>query len=316
MYTEATLMFMYCETPLHVGSGTSLGIVDLPIQRERYTSFPLIAGTGLKGALRDWFENSPATKDKVVAVFGPDKDGSEHSGAFSLTDARLLLFPVRSMKGVFAWITCPTVLARLERDLQLVKKKFTITQNGKETTLHIPKVGDKTVLVTGGSKVKVDSKVVLEEYAFDVGQDSTEQNSATNIASWIVNNGFPPKPADSTNDEYDYWRQRFLATFVIVSDNDFTDFVQHSTEINARIKIDNNTKTVVEGALFYQEDLPSDSLLYSAVLASTPHIKTPMEDLTSSQQVLEYLRKLESYRIQVGGDSTLGRGFVKVHFLK
>jgi len=34
MFKESKLLFLYTETPLHVGSGNSLGVVDLPIQLE------------------------------------------------------------------------------------------------------------------------------------------------------------------------------------------------------------------------------------------------------------------------------------------
>jgi hypothetical protein len=33
MFKQVKLLFLYTETPLHVGSGSSLGTVDLPIQR-------------------------------------------------------------------------------------------------------------------------------------------------------------------------------------------------------------------------------------------------------------------------------------------
>ena len=42
----------------------------------------------------------------------------DYAGA-GLSDARLLLFPVKSMKGVFAWITCPRVLNRFISELSL-----------------------------------------------------------------------------------------------------------------------------------------------------------------------------------------------------
>ena len=34
------LVFYRNETPLHMGTGTELGVVDLPIQREKHTGFP------------------------------------------------------------------------------------------------------------------------------------------------------------------------------------------------------------------------------------------------------------------------------------
>ncbi len=147
----AALLFIHAQTALHPGSGTALGTVDLPIQRERHTQWPIIPGSTLKGILRDAIREKvmagyePEYEEKqendqtrrilkrsrrqvaneedpmLVAVFGPGKveQDSSHAGALSLTDARILAFPVRSLKGVFAWVTCSAVLERLHRDLNL-----------------------------------------------------------------------------------------------------------------------------------------------------------------------------------------------------
>ena len=137
MYKLAKPFFIIVETPLHAGSGQDLGIVDMPIQRERHTGFPKIEGSGLKGCIREAFENntgeitigskkvdsSNRTKASSL-VFGP-KEGDAHAGALGFTDARLLLFPVKSMKGVFAWVTCPKVLNRLKLDLELRSEEHT-----------------------------------------------------------------------------------------------------------------------------------------------------------------------------------------------
>ena len=56
MYKISKPVFLYCLTSLHAGSGSSLGVVDLPIQRERHTSFPKIESSSLKGAFREAFE--------------------------------------------------------------------------------------------------------------------------------------------------------------------------------------------------------------------------------------------------------------------
>src|SRR5882724_13055714 len=119
MFKAATILFMYLETPLHAGSGTSLGVVDLPIQREKHTGFPMVQASGVKGAIRAHARDvlGDAAKDGINTVFGPDDNASEYASALALTDARLLLFPVRSLAGVFAWTTCPTMLNRLRRVL-------------------------------------------------------------------------------------------------------------------------------------------------------------------------------------------------------
>lgn len=143
---QSAILFLHAQTSLHPGSGTALGVVDLPVQRERHTQWPLIPGSALKGILRDacrekakWqFQDDGDDKPEkerrtrrqkanekdgmLVAAFGPGKisgEASTHAGAISVCDARILAFPVRSLKGVFAWVTCPAVLERLARDLSL-----------------------------------------------------------------------------------------------------------------------------------------------------------------------------------------------------
>ncbi len=77
MYQHADPLYLICETPLHAGSGSDLGIVDMPIQRERHTGFPKVESSGLKGCLREAFErgaDEPALI-KIHAAFGYDADG-------------------------------------------------------------------------------------------------------------------------------------------------------------------------------------------------------------------------------------------------
>ncbi|MCG0313652.1 MAG: type III-B CRISPR module RAMP protein Cmr4, partial [Calditerricola sp.] len=106
MYRLAAPLFLTCETPLHAGTGQDLGIVDLPIQRERMTAFPKVEASGIKGSLREHLSTVKRMDTKMVdELFGPERltDETAHMAALGFTDARLLLFPVRAMKGVFAW---------------------------------------------------------------------------------------------------------------------------------------------------------------------------------------------------------------------
>jgi CRISPR type III-B/RAMP module RAMP protein Cmr4 len=52
MFQAACMLYVYAETPLHAGSGRGLGGVDLPIQRERVTGYPIVQASSLKGKLR------------------------------------------------------------------------------------------------------------------------------------------------------------------------------------------------------------------------------------------------------------------------
>lgn len=303
MFKEAKVMFIYTESSLHCGSGTSLGVIDLPIQREKYTDYPVCQASGVKGVVREWFENKYDEKDpKIKWTFGPDfgrGDGDAHAGAATFTDARLLLFPVRSLNGVFAYTTSRFALSRLKRDLVMA---------GVKVDWSLPaESGDKIFGVAGSKIADSNNKVVLEEYTFDF----QAEDGAKAIAEWIADNAIP-KGA-----EYDFWRNKVKTDLLILPDNAFKDFVKLSTEVQARIQIDNKTKTVKSGALFYEEALPSDTLLYSVVMSHDPACDTEKrpDGLKTSSEVMTFLCGIDKERLQFGGDATIGKGIVNVNFL-
>lgn len=302
MFEYGQMLYLYVETPLHAGSGRGLGAVDLPIQRERVTGYPLVQASGIKGALRSECENRAKDKTRIKFVFGPDTtNASEHAGALSPGDARILLFPVRSLAGVFAWTTSVEVLARLQRDARAV---------GEELTWQLPKPPEKkNVLVSSNkSAVIAGGKVVLEEFAFEV----TEDESVAEIAKWLVKHALPE------SDEYTYWRDKLSTRLVILPEDAFRDFTQYATEIATRIKLDDETKTVEGGGLWTEEHLPVDTLLYSPLVATAPRKakkENPPNDLNSAETVLKFVAKhLDRQRIQLGGDETVGRGIVALRF--
>ena len=65
MFLKSQPIFIKAETPLHMGSGTSLGIVDMPIQREKHTSYPKIEASGLKGSMREVFTDKIKNKNII-----------------------------------------------------------------------------------------------------------------------------------------------------------------------------------------------------------------------------------------------------------
>src|SRR5438132_14052376 len=97
MITETTMLYLYVETPLHAGVGSGLSSIDLPIQRERTTQYPMIQGSGIKGKLRATAEfekladleilfGSSKKEDRNVRTDsgnGANSDGEnkEHAGA-------------------------------------------------------------------------------------------------------------------------------------------------------------------------------------------------------------------------------------------
>lgn len=300
MFEYGQMLYLYVETPLHAGSGRGLGAVDLPIQRERVTNYPLVQASGIKGALRSECKKRAKDDTCIKFVFGPDTtNASEHAGALAPGDARILLFPVRSLAGVFAWTTSVEVLARLQRDARAVRE---------ELTWQLPKSPEKkNVLVSPKSAVIAGGKVVLEEFAFEV----TEDKSVTEIAKWLVDNALPQ------GNEYNYWRDKLPTRLVILPEEAFRDFTQYSVEVVTRVALNSETKTVAEGP-WTEEHLPVDTLLYSPLVATAPRKakkENSSSDLKSGKEVLEFVAKhLDQQRIQLGGDETVGRGWVALRF--
>jgi len=292
MFEKAQVLYLYTETPLHAGSGSSVSWVDLPIQREKHTGLPLVQGSGLKGAARDQAERAVGPKDpRVFEVFGPATDNADaHGGALGFTDARLLLFPVRSFAGVFAWATCPLVLRRLARELTMAGG------GGKLPAMGDVKPGE--CLIAAGSTLKTDGgSVLLEDLAFK----PREAQEASALAEFLKR----ALPEDA------FLQERLAKNLVILSDDDLCTFAQVATEVVSRIRID-ETGTVADGALWSEELLPSDTLLYTLALA-TPPKKQPSQ-LQGAEGVLAFLREnvLQGGVMQLGGDETIGRGLLWV----
>ncbi|MCF8245170.1 MAG: type III-B CRISPR module RAMP protein Cmr4 [Saprospiraceae bacterium] len=302
MFQLAKPIFFICETPLHAGAGGGIG-TELPIQREEYTHFPKIEASGIKGALREVFEKQYPKRgldENMIAVFGHPKEGDLNAGALGLTDGRLLLFPVRSRQGVFAWATCPRVLIRFARDL------YISGENGggqgvkdlQKLVEAIPK-GKSTVPTNSeiGMPIKTDNtkgNVFLEEYSINVEEDVDTGTLATTLAILL---NIPELPGQ----------------FVVIPDEYFSDFVQHNTEIHTRIRIGDNG-VVEDGALFSEEHLPAESVLYTLAMAHPEFKNQGM----SANKILEIFEKGLPSIVQIGGNATLGKGIVRItkDFLK
>jgi CRISPR-associated protein Cmr4 len=81
----------------------------------------------------------------------------------------------------------------------------------------------------------------------------------------------------------------------------------------ARIALDYETKTVKDKALFYEEFLPPETLLYSLVLAERSRSKG--KNMTASE-VLDALPGLDLCTVQIGGGETIGKGLCALRFVR
>lgn len=269
---------------LHVGTGQGIGVIDMPIARERASNLPLVPGSGIKGVLRDECKDrDDIDKKDYIALFGPEAgdNASDFAGALSVSDARLLCLPIRSWSGTFAWVTCPMILQRYQRDLQ--------------NSDSIPKPDDDKSAYTSTKTALIESdKIYLED--LDLNKADNNTDIVDKWAEFIANQIFTD----------DNWKSLFKERFLIVSDNTFDFLSETATEIRARIRIKEDTRTVQQGALWYEEYLPAETLLWGIIGSDNAR--------DGSKKNAEELMKIlptNNTRIQIGGNATIGAGQVR-----
>ncbi|MDI6808645.1 MAG: type III-B CRISPR module RAMP protein Cmr4 [Candidatus Eisenbacteria bacterium] len=273
MPSGGCLFTFYTLTSLHAGAGESTAAVDLAIQREKHTEYPVVYSSSMKGSLRWHFQCKGHAN--IDQIFG-SKDEKDGSGQVVFTDAKILFFPVRSSEGVFKWVTCPFVLNRLfDRDLLFLG-------NGAD---HVEFSGppDATGIGFGGGP---ETTLLLEDFPIKVGNNSTKYAT---LKSYLK------KLLEEFVDENTIWER-----LIIVSNNVFKTLVTSSTQVIARNEIDYATKTSKN--LWYEEVVPADAVFYT-IMTPTYRDNGVIADLAehTSTQIM-----------QIGGNETIGYGFVRM----
>ncbi|WP_019960645.1 type III-B CRISPR module RAMP protein Cmr4 [Woodsholea maritima] len=269
---KSTLIGMLAETELHPGVGQSASVIDLPVAREA-SGMPFIPGSSIKGAFRAQWPTSKNSPD-FKAVFGE----KNKAGQILFSDARLILLPLRSLTRPYYWATSPFLLNRFKRDLN----RFNLGEAAKTESLIIP-------LITPGSTQMAeqendnpgDNTVYLEEFSFKIER--------VKLSAWIQ----ALKMLLPENEHC-----QIVEKLLILSDEDFTHFARQGLPVRARNELHEETK--VSKNLWYEETLPTDTVLYSGLQSRTSE---PV-DWPSG---FNYL--------QVGGDETVGQGWVQLTLL-
>ncbi|MDP2361402.1 MAG: type III-B CRISPR module RAMP protein Cmr4 [bacterium] len=275
--------FLHALSPVHVGVGQAIGVVDLPIQREKATHLPYVPGSGLKGVLRDEFKDPAIQK----TLFGPDRineNDKAHAGALAFGDAHLLILPVRSLVGVVAFATSPFLLSR-----------YAQAARRGEVVVDVPSIDlpvkEEEGWVTKDCSLSLNNQVVLEDADVSVMECEAAQNWAVHLAERLHEKEFRP---------------HFTRRFIIVSDSVLSYLADTGTDVRARVRIDDARQTVEQGALWYEENLPAESVLFGLVGLDIARDGTNL----NVEQTFRATMGSEKL-VQVGGKATIGRGLVR-----
>ncbi|MBN1172681.1 MAG: type III-B CRISPR module RAMP protein Cmr4 [Micromonosporaceae bacterium] len=329
------LLYLYAESPIHAGGAESLGALDLPVQREATTQYPVIWGQSLKGALRQaardagWDE-----KGEILPVFGSDvrgeaesagsRDGDETGvpepsspgsdpdeareratvpGRLHVGDGQLVAMPVPTLRRTFAWVTSHLALARLERKYRrLADAGVNADVDAPPSTS--PAIGQQTdaaasaVWLAGGA----GRSEVLGPCVVDLGRtpNAALEGWATRLASDLLGGEI----------DFGQLRDKLREDLLLVDSDTMSALVQECTEFVARVQL-TGEKTVAHGP-FYSEYLPAET-----ILATSLTYRPRKGDQTGEAAAhLSRLRDLLDGRLhQIGGDETLGKGLTWTRLL-
>jgi CRISPR-associated protein Cmr4 len=290
---EQGIYFLHCLSPLHVGSGAEGDYIDMPIAREAVAQLPFVPGSAVKGVLRQAYRSSPQPNGDVHAIFGPETDSAgDHAGALQVGDANLFVMPVNSFFGTWAYVTSPHQLRKLSRDWRhfhassaAVSSLPAVTPLEDESTLRVVK---DSVLMN-----QSHSRTLLNDLDFTAAEDDTTSKWANFLAEKIF-------PTDEV------WQACFRQRFCVVNDFVFAFLCQVGTEVRTRVRIDSNTRTVAERALWTEENLPAEAILWGGL-----NLGRNTKD-ANAKLTLDPFKIVQ--RLQLGGNASIGNGQVSWSF--
>ena len=280
------LLFLRAVTPVHAGMGRGyLEHVDLPHQRDEF-GMPCIWGSSVKGAFKSAVRGA-GDAGCVKACLGPDPgdlEVREYSSAVSFLDARLLLVPARSLRGIWAYVTTPHLLGYLAEYLEALGPGW--EARSKALRSIKPRVSST-------DRVLIDSKAFLSEV--EVRDVRVDGNALKPLLDLL------PKGLREKVEE---------RGVVVVDDDEGKRIITRSMMIQYRVRLSRATKTVEEGP-WTEEYLPQEAVLVTGVRCTTP-TKARDECRDCCEWLVKVLGKL-NYGVWLGGKETIGRGLLKVY---
>ncbi len=295
------LYMIQAMTPVHIGTGTGIGFIDLPVMREVTTGWPVAPGSGIKGVLADAHGAAEAEKrtGALKAAFGGGVVENSTAGSLVFSDARLVCLPVRSLYGTFAWATSALALRRFLGDLKLA---------GKDADAPpIVEPGVANALVAAESALqspdkKPDGTPCGRVYLQDLDLAAELNSAATQWAAKLAGLLWPAG---------NQWIAEFNKRFSILPDDVFDFLCETGMEVVARIRIDSETKTVAKGQLWYEESWPAETVMAGIVWCDKVVGKEP--GVTGVTLMNSYCS--DEINLQIGGKATTGKGRVRMRFV-
>lgn len=265
-------VYLYLLSPLHTGGTTQEGNL-LGIARESHTTLPYIPSSTIRGRIR------ASVSDRVqrIQLFGPELD-----------DVQKFAADYQTATG---------------KELKQLEQGDIWVGDGSILWLPVPSLSHGIVWISCPMLLErwkrfcsIDAKVPVE-YSSNIsnqGRVYLKDAIIKDLSDWQEWKSFVPQTAEISS----------IKQLLVLPNQHCTTLIQMSLWRQVKIKLDDHKS--VQGGFRYEEAIPPDTLMYfpwgiTSQANGTAHAsQTKFEDLLSNNQIL-----------QIGGQESLGRGFVQ-----
>ncbi len=283
-YNLADIVLINTLSNTHIGIGRSGGLIDLPTQRDEI-GFPMVYSSSIKGALKTallhafFKKHNDYNKAKyaISTLLGPEpEEGESFESSIAILDAYLLAIPVRSLKGVYTYVTSPTLLRRFKDRLDVYHKfigKLHV-EEGKKQQIELSLALDE--VLNKATNIVEDEALCLNENGckhIKVEHEEIEslQGKAVLVEEFIIN--IDVKFFKDLSDDFKKELKKLLNLFdkplLILHDDVAKEVINRSLIRLARVRLKRETKTVSAGP-WIEEYLPTKTIFHTLFLYKRP----------------------------------------------
>jgi len=336
------MILVYATTPIHVGAGRSVGIVDLPIQRDAI-GYPVIFSSSFKGALKAYCARNHIKGDGRIdcpdpsqasgsakpnleklkialccCAFGSEPlDSPSETGILTVTDLIPFAVPVPAEKDVYLYLTSPYLLRKISDILQAEGFNKGSSDEKLEAFKQLVSSILDALNKSQNNKISISDStyIFVEDEVKKVSVIDKELEKIFNVLSSLGN-----------------LASNIKEKLVLMPNGDDRYLFDKATVKVTRNRISLDTKTVAEGALWTEEYLPEGTIFFGGYLVSNNRVnkycefyknsQKPKEGEKSEINVSQIVEKLKQecfsdgeFYFSLGGKETIGKGLVKVRWL-
>lgn len=273
-------VYLYLLAPLHTGGTTQEGNL-LGIARESHTNLPYIPSSTIRGRLRASVGTSIEERIKRVQLFGPSlkdtQDGDFLECYEAETDKRLTQLEQGDVwigDGSILWLPVPS----LSHGVVWISCPLLLHRWAR--------------LNSSNAEIPVEYSSNLPNKAPLYLKDAILKGS--DLKPWQKWQDFIPQSRNSSS----------ISRVLVLPDQHCATLIQMSLWRQVKVKLDEHK--VVDGGFRYEEAIPPDTLMYF------PWGITSQANGSAAKSREEFQKLLAAHSIlQIGGQESLGRGFVQ-----